>query len=116
MSKTFFINCKLIGCALLRDKSSIKLPIQVPGIRLNKLNKSFIIYGLLAGILAILSYGIVVWSMQYLEIAYVSSIRETSIVIATLMGFFILEEKKAKGRILPAVLVVIGITIVYFQI
>jgi len=57
-----------------------------------------------------------VWSMQYLEIAYVSSIRETSIVLATLMGFFILNEKKARGRMLPAVLVVIGITIVYFQI
>ena len=54
--------------------------------------------------------------MQYLEIAYVSSIRETSIVLATLMGLFILKEKKARGRILPAILVVIGITIVYFQI
>ena len=54
--------------------------------------------------------------MQYLEIAYVSSIRETSIIIATIMGLFILEEKKAKERILPSVLVVIGITIVYFQI
>ena len=83
---------------------------------LSNLNTKIIIWGIPAGILAILSYGIVVWSMQYLEIAYVSSIRETSIIIATLMGFFILEEKKAKGRILPAVLVVIGITIVYFQI
>ena len=83
---------------------------------LSNLNTKIIIWGIPAGILAILSYGIVVWSMQYLEIAYVSSIRETSIVLATLMGFFILNEKKARGRVLPAVLVVIGITIVYFQI
>ena len=83
---------------------------------LSNLNKKIISRGIPAGILAILSYGIVVWSMQYLEIAYVSSIRETSIVLATLMGFFILNEKKARGRMLPAVLVVIGITIVYFQI
>ena len=83
---------------------------------LSNLNTKIIFWGIPAGILAILSYGIVVWSMQYLEIAYVSSIRETSIVLATLMGFFILDEKKARGRILPAVLVVIGITIVYFQI
>ena len=83
---------------------------------LSNLNTKIIFWGIPAGILAILSYGIVVWSMQYLEIAYVSSIRETSIVLATLMGFFILDEKKAKGRMLPAVLVVIGITIVYFQI
>ena len=83
---------------------------------LSNLNTKIISWGIPAGMLAILSYGIVVWSMQYLEIAYVSSIRETSIVLATIMGFIILEEKKAKERILPAVLVVIGTTIVYFQI
>ena len=83
---------------------------------LSNLNTKIIFWGIPAGMLAILSYGIVVWSMQHLEIAYVSSIRETSIVLATIMGFIILKEKKAKGRMLPAVLVVIGITIVYFQI
>ena len=83
---------------------------------LSNLNTKIIFWGIPAGILAILSYGIVVWSMQHLEIAYVSSIRETSIVLATIMGFIFLEEKKAKKRILPAVLVVFGITIVYFQI
>ena len=83
---------------------------------LSNLNTKIIFWGIPAGILAILSYGIVVWSMQYLEIAYVSSIRETSIVLATIMGFIILKEKKAKARMLPAVLVVFGITIVYFQV
>ena len=83
---------------------------------LSNLNTKIIFWGIPAGILAILSYGIVVWSMQYLEIAYVSSIRETSIVLATIMGLIFLDEKKAIGRIPPAVLVVIGITIVYFQI
>ena len=80
------------------------------------LNKNIIVWGVPAGILAILSYGLVVWSMQYLEIAYVSSIRETSIVIATLIGFFILREKQAKKRMVPALLVLGGITILYFQI
>jgi len=83
---------------------------------LSNLNTKIIFWGIPAGMLAIVSYGIVVWSMQYLEIAYVSSIRETSIVLATIMGLIFLDEKKAMGRILPAVLVVIGITIVYFQI
>ena len=83
---------------------------------LYNLNTKIIIWGVCAGVLAILSYGTIVWSMQYLEIAYVSSIRETSIVLATIMGFIILKEKKAKARMYPAVLVVIGITIVYFQI
>jgi len=83
---------------------------------LSNLNKKIIFWGIPTGILAILSYGIVVWSMQHLEIAYVSSTREISILLATIMGFIILKEKKARGRMLPAVLVVIGITIVYFQI
>ena len=83
---------------------------------LSNLNAKIIFWGIPAGILAILSYGIVVWSMQYLEIAYVSSIRETSIVLATIMGLIFLKEKKAKTRMLPAVLVVFGITIVYLQI
>ncbi len=80
------------------------------------LNINIIVWGISAGILAILSYGLVVWSMQHLEIAYVSSIRETSIVIATLIGFFLLREKQAKKRIIPALLVLGGITILYFQI
>ena len=76
----------------------------------------FICWGILAGILAILSYGLVVWSMQYLEIAYVSSIRESSIVFATIIGFLILKEKKAKKRILPSLFIVVSIIVVYFQI
>jgi len=79
-------------------------------------DKIFICWGIIAGILAILSYGLVVWSMQYLEIAYVSSIRESSIAFATIIGFLILKEKKAKKRILPSFLIVLSISVVYFQI
>jgi drug/metabolite transporter (DMT)-like permease len=83
---------------------------------LSNLNTKIISRGILAGILAILSYGIVIWSMKFIEIAYVSSIRETSIVIATLIGFFILGEKHAKRRIAPSLFVLGGIIILYFQI
>ncbi len=83
---------------------------------LSNLNTKIISWGILAGILAILSYGIVIWSMKFIEIAYVSSIRETSIVIATLIGFFILGEKQAKRRMVPSLFVLGGIIILYFQI
>tara|TARA_Y100001970_G_C13737642_1_gene604622 strand:- start:324 stop:635 length:312 start_codon:yes stop_codon:yes gene_type:complete len=83
---------------------------------LREFNIKLLIWGIIAGILAILSYGIVVWSMQYIEIAYVSSIRETSIVLATIIGFFILKEKEAIKRILPAFFIVVGISILYFQL
>ena len=54
--------------------------------------------------------------MQYLPIAYASAIRETSIIFATLLGLIILKEKEANSRIIPAIFIVIGIGILYFQI
>ena len=83
---------------------------------LKNINKRLFFSGISAGILAILSYGLVVWSMQYIEIAYVSSIRESSILFATIIGFLILNEKRAKNRVIPSSLIVIGIAILYFQI
>tara|TARA_B100002052_G_C15762997_1_gene543265 strand:- start:147 stop:647 length:501 start_codon:yes stop_codon:yes gene_type:complete len=72
--------------------------------------------GIAAGIFATTSYAIVVWGMQFIEIAYVSSIREISIVFATIIGMIFLFEGNAKSRILPSILIVTGISIVYFQI
>ena len=72
--------------------------------------------GIAAGIFATTSYAIVVWGMQFIEIAYVSSIREISIVFAAIIGMIFLFEKNAKSRIIPSILIVSGISIVYFQI
>ena len=72
--------------------------------------------GITAGIFATLSYAIVVWGMQFIEIAYVSSIREISIVFAALIGLLFLFEKNANSRIIPSILIVVGISLVYFQI
>ena len=73
-------------------------------------------HGILAGVLAILGYGLVVWSMQFIEIAYVSSIREVSIVLATIISLYILKEKDAFKRIIPSMIIVSGVAILYFQI
>ncbi|PPR49503.1 MAG: hypothetical protein CFH15_00453 [Alphaproteobacteria bacterium MarineAlpha5_Bin5] len=83
---------------------------------LRKKNTYSIKSGIAAGIFATLSYSIVVWGMQYIEIAYVSSIREVSIVFATIIGMIFLYEKNALKRIIPSILIVGGITMVYFQI
>ena len=69
-----------------------------------------------AGILAILGYGLVVWTMQFIEIAYVSSIRELSIVLATLLSFYLLKEADAHKRVMPSTIICTGITVLYFQI
>jgi len=72
--------------------------------------------GIAAGVFATSSYAIVVWSMQFIEIAYVSSIREISIVFAAIIGMVYLFERNAKSRIIPSILIVSGISVVYFQI
>ena len=84
------------------------------GIRV--INKNLIFTGVLFGILAPLAYGIVVWCMQYLPIAYVSSLRESSIIFATLIGMIILKENTASKRIFPSLFIVVGISLLYFQI
>ena len=84
------------------------------GIRI--INKNLIFTGILFGILAPLAYGIVVWCMQYLPIAYVSSLRESSIIFATLIGMIFLSENTASKRIFPSIFIVVGISILYFQI
>ena len=81
-----------------------------------KKNSYKIMDGVAAGVLAILGYGLVVWSMQYIEIAYVSSIREISIVLATLLSFYLLKETDASKRVMPSIIICTGITILYFQI
>jgi len=72
--------------------------------------------GIAAGLFATSSYAIVVWSMQFIEIAYVSSIREISIVFAAIIGMVFLFERNARSRIIPSILIVSGISVVYFQI
>ena len=57
---------------------------------LRKVNKDLIYKGVAFGILAPLAYGLVVWCMQYIPIAYASAMRETSIIFATLIGLLIL--------------------------
>ena len=79
-------------------------------------NKNLVLTGVAFGILAPLAYGLAVWCMQFLPIAYVSSIREISIIFAALIGLILLKEKTASKRIIPSIFVVIGISILYYQI
>ena len=80
------------------------------------INKDLVFIGIAFGILAPLAYGLAVWCMQYLPIAYVSSMRETSIIFATLIGTIILKENTASKRIAPSIFIVAGISLLYFQI
>jgi drug/metabolite transporter (DMT)-like permease len=47
----------------------------------------------IGGSASFIAYAIVVWACLFLPIAVVSSIRETSIIFAMLLGIFCLKEK-----------------------
>jgi len=83
---------------------------------LRKINKNLVFVGVIFGVLAPLAYGLAVWCMQFLPIAYVSSMRETSIIFATLIGLLVLKENTASKRIIPSIFVVVGISLLYFEI
>ena len=68
---------------------------------------------ILASIMSFSGYGIIIWSMNYVEVGYVSSIREASIIIATLFGFVFLKEKFSLKRVLSSTLFFLGISIIY---
>jgi len=101
---------------LLNGTPTLIVSLMSKNTGLRKINKDLLIKGIGFGVLAPLAYGLVVWCMQYLPIAYASAIRETSIIFATLIGLMILKEKEASSRIIPAIVIIIGIGILYFQI
>lgn len=65
--------------------------------------------GLAAGLCAITAYGVVIWAMTKAPMTYVSALRETSVVLAALIGTRILREPFGLVRVSAAVVVAAGI-------
>jgi drug/metabolite transporter (DMT)-like permease len=63
------------------------------------------------GCMSILAYGMVIWAMSVAPLAYVSALRETSVLLAAAIGAVLLGEPFGRRRILAACLVVIGVAI-----
>ena len=63
--------------------------------------------------MSIVAYTIVLWSMKYQPIAYVASIKESSIIIASLIGFIFLKEKFTSIRFFSATLFFVGVYFIY---
>ena len=55
---------------------------------------------LAGGVVSILSYGIVIWAMQYDAMGVVSALRETSVVYAAIIGRIFLKEDLTARRML----------------
>ena len=57
------------------------------------------------------AYAIVVWAMTQAPIALVTALRETSILFAVLIGWWIMGDKMDRGKAVGASLIVIGVAL-----
>ncbi len=67
--------------------------------------------GALSGVLAVGAYGIAVWAMTRAPIALVAALRETSVVVAALLGALLLGEPFGRYRVLASIGVASGIVL-----
>jgi drug/metabolite transporter (DMT)-like permease len=63
------------------------------------------------GALSVVAYGLVIWAMSLTPLAAVSALRETSVIIAALIGTRLLREPLGTRRVLAAGLVATGIVL-----
>jgi drug/metabolite transporter (DMT)-like permease len=64
--------------------------------------------GIGGGLIMALSYGIVLWAMQRAPMAHVSALRESSVILAAVIGTTLLKEPFGHRRALAAALVAAG--------
>ena len=64
------------------------------------------------GLMATLGYGIALWAMSHAPLAAVSSLRESSVLFAALIGAFVLGESFGRVRILSAIALLFGLVLV----
>lgn len=67
--------------------------------------------GTASGALGFIGYSLVLWAMSANPIALVSALRETSVIIATLIGTLVLREPFGRSRLAAAVAVAGGIVL-----
>jgi drug/metabolite transporter (DMT)-like permease len=63
------------------------------------------------GVLSVIAYGLVIWAMSLTPLAAVSALRETSVIIAALIGTRLLREPFGTRRVLAAGLVAAGVVL-----
>ncbi|MCF6303956.1 MAG: DMT family transporter [Rhodobacteraceae bacterium] len=69
------------------------------------------ILGLTGGLVSALAYGLVIYVKSMAPLAMVSTLRETSVVIAALIGVVLLGERPWRLRLVASVIVAIGVVV-----
>ena len=67
------------------------------------------------GLASSAAYGLVIYAMSIGAMALVSSLRETSVIFAALIGTLLLKEPFGRQRIIAACLVAVGVIVIRYQ-
>jgi drug/metabolite transporter (DMT)-like permease len=67
--------------------------------------------GALGGAFSFLAYGAVIWAMSVTPMTYISALRETSVILAALIGTRLLREPMGARRIAAATAVALGVVL-----
>ena len=70
---------------------------------------------LLATIISFSAYAIIIWSMKIIPIAFVASMRESSVIFASLIGYILLKERIGYIRLLSGFIFFMGIFLIYIS-
>jgi drug/metabolite transporter (DMT)-like permease len=65
----------------------------------------------LGGVLSMIAYALVIWAMSLSPMAAVSALRETSVIVAALIGTRLLHEPFGARRVVAATLVAVGVVL-----
>lgn len=77
-----------------------------------KINWTMFGIGLIGGALSVLAYGLVLYAKTIAPIAAVSAVRESSVIIAALIGVLMFGERPWLGRVLAALVVACGVILI----
>jgi len=67
--------------------------------------------GVAAGLLSVAAYGLVLWAQRRGALAVVAALRETSVLVAALIGTLVFGEAFGRRRVLAAALLAAGIVV-----
>lgn len=67
--------------------------------------------GLAGGAMSMAAYWLVIWALSHGAMAPVSALRETSVVIAALLGSWFLKEPAGRHRLMASIMVASGIVV-----
>ncbi|RKE22313.1 DMT family transporter [Streptomyces sp. TLI_171] len=98
----------LQGLAVLTAITAVRGRTLLPAMRRGRA------IGVLGGLMSLTAYGLVVWAQTVGDLPTIAALRETSIVIAALIGTLVLRERLGTMRLAASATVLSGIALLEF--